>query len=363
MKVLTALDGGVSQPYEIEGETVTFDLRPGQKILNVLITDPPEELRIAVRVDEKGKPFVARQGLLTGVDGLALSACPLTETAGDTYGAVLRTDGRAVRVASRYPYGRDGLEKLICDTGGGDGCRWQVRRKAHRQVATFEFGEDDGRKPMHYFIAGEDAWETAGTWTADGMVRILASGDALAESFKARCLVRIVPLASPYSATREKASYTTLEDQGLYGAATWGDAPPPPEYDLIRADVEEAIARRRLAFMLTLHSWQAQSESTGLETVKSAGHNALSAERVEWAGHVLETLIAGVPHGKTSFPQKIWHPGLARDYLLAAHDVITFRVEVTTAGQGYDGFRDTARRFLENVLRVEDWSPVYGADR
>lgn len=71
-------------------------------------------------------------------------------------------------------------------------------------------------------------------------------------------------------------------------------------------------------------------------------------------------MLDGVPKGKGFFPEKIWHPGLARDYLLATHNAITFRVEITTADLGLDGFRETGRRFLSNLARISDWTRILG---
>jgi hypothetical protein len=221
----------------------------------------------------------------------------------------------------------------------------------------FELGQDDGRKWIYFLCAGEDAWETSGQWTADAMIRTLYTDRALADRLASQAVVRIVPLLSPYSTLRS-ACYTTLDGRGLYAAAKWGDADPPPEIALLRAEVEEAVRARRLGFMLTLHSWQASQPHTALETIQSAGENRLSAERKAWAKRVLAALIDGVPKGKTALPEKIWHGGLARDYLLAKHNAVTFRVEVTTYGQGLEGFRQTGRRFLENLSALKEWGPV-----
>ena len=109
---------------------------------------------------------------------------------------------------------------------------------------------------------------------------------------------------------------------------------------------------------MTLHSWQASYPHTGLETIQSAGGNALSPARKAWATRILAALIDGVPKGRTALPKTIWHGGLARDYLLAKHNAVTFRVEVTTHSQGLEGFRQTGRRFLENLSTLTDWRPV-----
>jgi hypothetical protein len=115
-----------------------------------------------------------------------------------------------VRVATRYPYGRDALDQLICDTYHTTHANLRLLRRNHRVVPIFDFGQDDGQKLHHYFIAGEDSWETAGCWVADEMVRILSSDHAFASKIMGKAVVHIVPLTSPYSATRSGASYTTL---------------------------------------------------------------------------------------------------------------------------------------------------------
>jgi hypothetical protein len=272
---------------------------------------------------------------------------------------VIGTDGQDVRIATRYPYGRDALDRLICETAGTPNTRWNHWTRQQRTVPCFEFGHDEDNALIHYVIAGEDCWETAGCWTADAIVRQLAGGSEAAESLLGRARIRVAPLASPYSATQPGASYTTPDGKGIYGAATWGDDEPPPEYAAIRADVQDTVRRHRLGLMMTLHSWQAQQETTQLQTIRTAGSNALDERRTAWATDTMTSLIDGVPYGVTKLSEKIWHPGLARDYLLATHNVITFRTEVTTAGQGYDGFRETGHRFLRNLAAIDDWTPVY----
>jgi len=358
MEILSEFDSGVRPDWERTDTGIRFDLRPGQRILNVLVTEISGEIQVEILVDEKGEGFLRRQGLLVSDDGESFRPVPL-ETAGDgVLSAHVSADGGEVRLASRYPYGRDSLEKLICETAGNQSLSWRFLRAGHRGFPLAEFGEDDGEKTVHYFIAGEDAWETAGCWVADEMVRELCRNQELACRLWGECVVRIVPAASPHSGTADRASYCTLEGKGIYGAATWGDAEPPPEYAILRKLVEESIRERRLGYMMTMHSWQAQHESSGLQTIKSAGDKVLSDARQAWAAEVMATMIDRVPQGQVSFPQKIWHPGLARDYLLAEHNAITFRVEVTTAGVGAEMFRETGRRFLSNVSRIRSWEPV-----
>lgn len=361
LQILSAFDGGILPPATIAGDTVTFNLSGGVSILNVLVRGAPARLRVRLMLTEKAAKFVLGQGLITSLDGLAWTAAPLANADDGALEAALDVPQGEVRLATRYPYGRDGLDRLLCDTAATPGTRWRYLWKGHRGMPMFELGQDDGKKPIHFLIAGEDAWETSGHWTADAMVRTLCTDRALADKLASQAVVRIVPLASPYSVTQPAGGYTTLDGRGLYGAATWGDADPPPEIALLRSEVEEAIRAGRLGFMMTLHSWQASYPHTGLETILSAGENTLSPERKAWAGRTLAALIDGVPKGKTALPQKIWHGGLARDYLLAKHNAVTFRVEVTTHTLGLDGFRETGRRFLENLSRMTDWGPVLKA--
>lgn len=358
MQILHDFDAAACPPSTMTDAGVCFDLRPRQQILNVLVRDPRPTLEVDLLVDEKGEGFLLRQGLVVSGDGIEFRAVPLTKVGQETLRATVQTHDGEVRLASRYPYGRDHLDKLICETAGIGGVTWRFLRQGHRGFPMAQLGEDDGSKTIHYFFAGEDAWETAGCWVADEMVRELASNAPLATALTADSLVRIVPLVSPYSATTSTPSYRTLAGAGIYGAATWGDAEPPPEYAALRQLVATTIGESRLGCMLTIHSWQAQSEKTGLETIQRAGDSVLCEARQAWAREAMDQLIDGVPHGATAFPERIWHPGLARDHLLAAHDAITFRVEITTAGAGLEMFRETGRRFAGNLAKVADWRPV-----
>jgi hypothetical protein len=358
MQILSAFDGGVLPAATIDGGTITFDLHGEVTIVNVLLRGAPPRLRVRLLAAEKTAAFIARQGLIASPDGLTWTAIPLTQTDHRALEALVDVPQGEVRLATRHPYGRDSLDRLLCDTAGTPNTRWRYLWKGQRGFPLFELGQDDGRKWVHFLVAGEDAWETSAQWTADAMIRTLCSDRVLADSLAAQAVVRIVPLASPYSATQSASGYTTIDGRGIYGAATWGDDDPPTEYALLRAEAEEAIRTKRLGFMMTLHSWQASYAHTGLETIQTAGENQLSAVRMAWARRTLAALITGVPKGKTALPPKIWHPGLARDYLLAKYNAVTFRVELTTNDQGLDGFRQTARQFLENLSRLADWGPV-----
>jgi len=360
MEITTSFDGGIARPVEIADDTVTFDLRPKHKVLNVWITDAPAVLRVQVLVSDEGAEHNLRGGLIVSNDGCSFRAVEVTKTAEETWTAEVAVPEGRVQVANRYPYGRDRLDGLICRTAGAADGRWRFLRGGGRTVPLFDWGRPGRDLRIHYFIAGEDAWETAGVWVADAMVRALCRDTDLTRELRRRCLIRIVPMVSPFSATQPGGSYTTPDGRSIYGAATWGDESPPPEYDMLRRLVTDTIRGDRLGFMLTMHSWQTLRDTTSMETIRTAGDRALSTSRQRWAEHVLEAMIDGVPHGESHLAETIWHEGLARDYLLRRHNAATFRVEVTTLGQGVDGFQATGLRFLQNLLRIDDWRPACG---
>jgi len=354
MDVLSHFDTGLSQPFDVDGGDVTFDLRDGRHVLHVLLRRAPAGLRVRLRVDAKGAEFIAAQGLYVSRDGRRYEVLPLAADE-DGLAAALPEAGD-VFLATRLPYGRDNLDRLLAETRGA-ALAVRMLGRAARVVPVFAFGEGAAGLE-HWFVAGEDAWETAGSWVADAMVRELASASDVARRLLATAAVRIVPLVSPYSATQPAGSYTTLEGGGIYGAATWRDKPPPPEYALVREAVVKAARARRLGLLLTLHSWQGAHDHSGIEFIRTAGGREITGNRLEWAKRTLEALIRDVPRGRAHVAETIWHPGLARDYMLAGHGAVTFRIEITTCGQSYEGFAETARRLLDNTAAVGDWRPA-----
>lgn len=357
MKVLTHIDAGVTLPFELGSGEVTFEVGKRGDILNVLLQNAPKGLRVNLRYTEDGDKFFRHQGLILTQEG-RMNAIPLEETGTGVLSCKLPGEGGDAKISLRYPYGRDALDALLADTAGAPKLHVRTLRRDHRQTTAFEFGDMDNSKRVHVFFAGEDTWETAGCWVADGMVRLLATGGEPTAQLLKDANILIVPLASPYSSTQECGSYTTLDGRGICGAATWGDDVPPPEYALLRDKVVRLVRGKRLGLMLTIHSWQAAWDHSGLETIRTAGERALEGRRKAWAEESLQALIKDVPKGKAQMSEKIWHPGLARDYLLAEYDAITFRIEITTHGQGIAGFRETARALLTNTARIADWSKV-----
>jgi hypothetical protein len=358
MRVLSDFGTGVPQPFDLRPGEIAFDLRPGQRILHVLLEDAPPALRVRLRADEKGAEFLRNQGMYSNRGTERYEVLPLTEPEPGHLVATLPAAAGDTFVATRIPYGRDNLDRLLVDTRGADRLSVRLLGSRGRQVPVFVFGTE-GRPPLaHWFICGKDAWETAGSWVGDGLVRELSEDAALADRVLNRAAIYVVPLASPHSAGQPAPSYTAADGRSLYGAATWSDDPPPPEYALIRNEVIRAVQARRLGLLLTVHSWQGAREWSGLEFVRTAGDREITGARLEWAKSTLDALIRDVPRGRADVAEAIWHPGLARDHLLAAHDAITFRIEITTVRQSYDGFRQTARRLLENTASIDDWAPA-----
>jgi len=357
VQVLDHFDGSVVPPYEIRAGEILFDLSHND-ILNVGLAGAPSGFVVRVRIGSGNvRKMALNQGLIISDDGLNWRAVSFADD-GAFLRATLDHSGKIVWLSTRYPYGRDNLDQLLADIQGTPGLHVYLLRRQNRIVPVFEFGKDDGRKPIHFIIGGEDVWETAGQWTVDAMVRTLASEPNLAAGLLAKAVVRIVPLTSPYSATQRWSSHVTVTGKPAYGAAAWTETEPPPEIALVREQVIEATKAGRLGLLLTVHSWQGQAPDSRMETIRTAGNRVIEGERLEWAKATLERLVSGVPRGSWKISEKIWHPGLARDYMLREHGAITFRIEVSTYGQGIEAFRETGRRLLANIAAIPDWGPV-----
>lgn len=360
MNIISYFDSGILQPYQIEEAAVTFDLRKGG-ILNVVMEEVPEALTVILLVEGMDICFLRGQGLVIGGDDNTFIAVPLEEKGDGTFTAVLRNNPRRIRIATRYPYGRDFLDRLFIDTCKTPYMNLRMMRKDYRTVPVFEFGEDDGTKTVHYILAGEDIWETAGTWATDGMIRFLCSDRNFAEEALKDCVIRIVPLLSTFDAAFGKsASYTSLEGRDTYGAATWGDDVPQPEFAAVRDEIIRLITERRLGIFLTIHSWQSQEDFSGLEAIRTSEDKELTGERYNWTKNVLERLIHLVPRTRCFLSEKIWRKGLARDYLLGQYNFTSFRIEITTAGQGIDGFQESGIRLLQNICSIKEFGYLYG---
>lgn len=354
------IDSGISCAVTMDGKRATFHLAPRGRFVHVLLRDVPREVILSFQLDEEGVKHLARQGIIVSEDGVNFTAHPLVQNGQGEWEAVVRPRGDRLQVATRYPYGRDGLDRLLCDVHGASLVRPRLLSRDHRSMLLFDAGEDDGSKPIHYILAGEDVDETSAHYAADEMVRMLARGGEGVERLLAKSVVRIVPLVSTFCAGRPGGeSYTALNGDELYMASRWTDDQPPPELALVRDEVEQAVVRRRLGLFLAVHSWQALRPVSTLQAIRTAGSNSLSPERAAEAERIMETLIRDVPKGNTELAERIWHPGLARDYLLGKHNIVTFRIEVTTDHNGIAEFRETGRRLLENMADVSSWEGIY----
>jgi len=372
-------DSGITPPFSIDGNVITFDFSGITfPYIDCELQGPPQAVIVRLRLNPRGTLFYGQQGLYVSADGETFTIQPLTKvgettrtvTANGKTENVIYTDFEAVvaigssgrvRLSCSDPYGRDDLEKLLCETAQSPAGRWRFLHKHNRSLVLFEVGEDDGRKPIHHIFAGEDNRETEGQWTADRMIRKLCADPALARKLGEQAVLRICPMLSPYtSSTRGHNSYTSeINGKDVYGAAKWGADPLPAELGILDGLLQEALAQRRLGFVLTMHSWWAGKPGTEIETIRSAGANQLSPARAAWAQATMQTFMDGVPHANVALPERIWFSGLLREVMLARHNVITFRVEITTLNQPTLRGETTAERFLQNLARLENWRPVW----
>lgn len=131
---------------------------------------------------------------------------------------------------------------------------------------------------------------------------------------------------------------------------------------MIRDEVTELIKMKRFGIFLTIHSFHALKDYSSMEAIQSSGNNVITGERYEWTKGILEALVSGVPCPKARFPEKIWHAGLARDHLLKIYNFTSFRIEVTTWGQGIEAFRETGKQLLMNICKIGEYSLLYGEE-
>lgn len=370
-------DSGITPPFSIDGHTITFDFRAITfPYLDCVLQSPPGEVTVRLRLNARGTLFYGKQGLYISADGDTFSLQPLTKL-GETARTVeakgkaekvIDTDFETVvaigpsgrtRIAVSDPYGRDHLEALVAETAGGAG-RWRSLRRSNRTVLLYEIGTDDGRKPVHYFIAGEDSRETEAQWVADRMIRRLAAGREADAALVRDSVIRICPVLSPYTIShRGHNSYASpVDGRDTYGASKWSLNSAPPEFEILREMLVTTIREQRLGFALTLHSWWAGKTVTEIETLRRAGENTLDPAREAWALATMRTLMHGVPHANVVLAEKAWFPGIMREFTLARHNAITFRIEVTTRDQPTPRGAATADALLSNLPAIADWRPA-----
>ena len=244
LKPLGFFDSAVTQPCTVTGEQITFNLRPGRRSCTSCFGTCRAACAVCLLVDEDGSRFILNQGLYVSTDRVQYQTVPVEQTAPGTLSARLPAGGD-VWIATRPPYGRDGLDRLLADTHGAAGLRVRIAARGGQIVPIFEFGAAESGRPVHWFVAAEDAWETASSLVADAMIRQLAKGGALADELLAKAAV---PSSRCYRLTARlnHPSYLTPDGRSFYGGATWADEPPPPEYALIRDEVTAETRARWL---------------------------------------------------------------------------------------------------------------------
>jgi len=368
-QVITSFEGGFVPNYKFKKNQLAFDVTGDSSYVSAMIRNVPSPLELIFywRDDsENSKPFphfYEGQGLMVQKDmdqQFVAHRYERTTFKGlPALRAVIDDNDGNFSISTIVPYTRSDYESLLVDTRNFSGVNVYYLRQNKREVPVFEFGRDDGRKPVHVILCGEDAWETPAKVWADVMIRRLLRDEALRKSITENYVLRIIPLLSPYVLSENlRVSHLTLEGEPIYSAGAWGDKQPPPEIELLRKEVEALIHDRRLAFMTTIHSWAAQAPFHGLETIKSAGNNTLKGARLKWARQTVEKLVANIESGKSSLPDEAWHKGLARDYLLKKHNVITFRIEVSSQGGNIPAIKKAGEQFIENIATIKNWQPV-----
>ena len=365
MEVSDCFDGGFGAPCTIEEDRVTFDMSDFPHVLSVRLTGAARPVEVVLNYTGDNKAAkehtkALKQGLLCAADGEATRILPLAED-----GPRLRATipGGMDWVGTLFRYGRDGLDRLLCDAAGGP-ARIVHRERGGRSFPEFHFGPDDAPL-VHYIVGGEDAIESNGQLQADAMVRVLCADDALRDRLTQHAAVRVAPLVTPYSAaaitTAKTRSYVSPDGRHLYGAATYNDDPPPPEYALVRETLDALIADRRLGLCLAIHGHGGMTPYD-FETIRTAGDHRLADDRAEHIDRMMADLHRGIAGVDIRLGEKIWHGGLIRDYTLRRHGVASFRLEARSQAQHFPGpgfFATYARRLLENVAAIDDWTCLY----
>jgi len=83
----------------------------------------------------------------------------------------------------------------------------------------------DEDKKSAVILAREDAYETAGSWVAEGLIRFLLSDDPVAAAIKRRLIVHVVPLFDPDGVALGHAIHPLSENgDNVYWTETWPES-------------------------------------------------------------------------------------------------------------------------------------------
>ncbi len=391
IKVLTNIDGAVLKPehhctIDNENGTVSFNISGRNNLLHVRITSvqSPHEVLVKFYIDplEAANPQrnILNQGLFVSTDGIEWDRRPFTKEADNWY-SVKFINKPNIRIACDAPYGRENLDRLIALTANDKNVKVRTLGAGLRTFPLFEYGKDDGKKPIHYIISGECNYETAAQWAADEMIKYIHANPEVISSITKDHILRIVPKVSPYSHTHGNGRNFLSDSENIssgyiYAAGTWSDSLPPAEMLHLKNEVlgiktptsgPTYVKQKRLHYVLTMHSFKTQSEYSEYECVKesNAGIQLIDDtenSRINWAltGMDLMTKNYFGPCKTRIF--KTWGPGLARDFFLEEFNMITFRLEISTVNQGLPEFAETGRAIIDNLNNLGtsyDWCHVY----
>ncbi|MDA3865467.1 MAG: hypothetical protein PF489_01825, partial [Salinivirgaceae bacterium] len=281
-----------------------------------------------------------------------------------------------IQVSISIPYSSADVDKLATLVSGNKNINIRTLGVEPRTFKIFDFGKDDGKKPIHYFIAGEDLFETASMWTADAMIRYLTDNPDVLAEITAHHILRIVPAMSPYSLNKtNNYSFLDDDDNPIYGAATWGDDLPAGELKYMRNEVvgifppstePSYLNSKRLHWVLNMHSWWAQANYTNLQASNKTKSGVTlidneNSSRQKWLEDFLISNIEGIPRKHYEI-STTWRAGLPRDYFLAKYNFITSVIEVCTYKQGMPEFTATGQAIINNLKNKGndyDWSKLY----
>jgi len=244
IQVTDHYDSGITPPFSIAGNVITFDFSCVTfPYIDCELRGPPGAVTVRLRLNARGTLFYGQQGLYVSADGEMFTLQPLTKLGETTRTTeangkvekVIATDFEAVvaigssgrvRLSCSDPYGRDHLEKLLCDTANSSVGQWRFLRKHNRSLVLFELGEDDGKKPIHHIFAGEDNRETECQWAADRMIRKLCEDPALARELGKRA----GPIRTRQVSTLDKQTgpshLTVRRIRASPGFGVWGHDDP-----------------------------------------------------------------------------------------------------------------------------------------
>lgn len=388
IEVLTDINGAILKPEHLcsidnEKGTVSFNISGGKTLLHVRITSdqPPHDLVMKFYIDpsEAANPQrnILDQGLFVSTDGIEWDLRPFKQESGNWY-SVKFTNTPEIRVACDAPYGRENLDRLIALTSNDKHVKIRTLGTGSRTFPLFEYGIDDGKKPIHYIIAGECNHETAAQWAADEMVRYIHANPEAISSVTKDHILRIIPKVSPYSYTHGNGMNLISENEkrNIYAAGTWSDSLPPAEMLHLKNEVlgiksptsgPTHVEQKRLHYVFTVHSFKTQNETAEYECVKEshAGKKLIDNtenSRTNWAFTCMDLMTKNFPSPCKKRIFKTWRRGLARDFFLEEFNMITFRLEMTTVNQGLPEFAETGRAIIDNLNNLGnsfDWSYVY----